>query len=643
MTSKQNQGGFALLLFMIVVIGFAILGTSSLLTSTIDQKTDQRRMKTQKVLQEAKEALLMFTYNYPQFNLEGPGRLPCPDVNNNGLSGALTLPLCQSVGRFPWNDPNLNFYDARDADNERLWYAVSDNFYNLGGGPIINSGSSGTITIFDQTGAMLYDGTVSGIAAVIIAPGSAINGQDRSIANGDDPFDDDPDDDPGIITASNYLDSFNGFDNSSFVNGSNINSDGFILGPVYDAAQNFITVNDQMVIITAEEIVAMAEKATLQAYRDALNDYVNRPGFGRYPWLDPYDSSDGLTTFDAEVTSAAPAPVIGRLPSIFSSYFTADGVVSAAIKTDLNFVMNIDGFPVQGSVPASVLPDVFFNAAGDLSTSFDNGFSFKSYAWDGRTGMADPNSPNDGVWELCSGNISSITGVQEDDCNRKTDGTFKTASDSNLTQSDVWLKVREITVTFIDGGSPFEIPLANRTAAPLVYVPPDGANHAFVTSQYNNSPAFFSVTYEQDNVFMSNFSLQSSGTMIFNGGDTFSVSMFYYPELPNWSLTNGWHDNLQLAYSSAVQPGGDGICSTGVDDCLTLLNSPGIVNDKLALLILSGIDNDGDADVGLVDNGGGPQFFSDDLNDIFEGENNTLDLTFDQRPVTGNDIVLLLE
>jgi hypothetical protein len=62
----------------------------------------------------------------------------------------------------------MQFYDVRDASNERLWYAVSQNFAN----PdldVINSDTLGTITIHDQTGSVIYDGSVAGVAAVIIA------------------------------------------------------------------------------------------------------------------------------------------------------------------------------------------------------------------------------------------------------------------------------------------------------------------------------------------------------------------------------------------------------------------------------------------------------------------------------------------
>ena len=35
---------------------------------------------------------------------------------------------------------------------------------------------------------------------------------------------------------------------------------------------NSIVVNDQIIVITAAEVIEMAEKATLQAYRDSIND-----------------------------------------------------------------------------------------------------------------------------------------------------------------------------------------------------------------------------------------------------------------------------------------------------------------------------------------------------------------------------------
>lgn len=652
MAGNKNQSGFSLLIFLVLLMGVGGVALTGF-TQKIKKQVDTKRFEHNKeVLQQAKQALLMYAYRYPSisaasppnFRARGPGRLPCPDSNNNGSSGPLLTCMnnIEVVGRFPFNTSGINFFDARDSTGERLWYAVSSTFDN-GPATVINSNDTGTISIFDQTGSLLYDGNASGIAAVIIAPGAAINGQDRSVANVDNPFDQTADTDPGIINPANYLDAFNGFDNSIFLNSGNTAPDGFILGPVYDPNQNIYVINDQMAIITAAEVIAMAEKAVIETVDNSIDNYQqnNWPVVAsqRYPWLDFYNEASPLTEFDAEIPPGGPPPFgpqIGRIPSMFANYFVASNapVDSQPIKTNLNFVLNVDGFPIQGTAPASAAPDVLFKVNGNLSTSFNNGYSFTSYAWDGNASKA-PTLAEDGVWELCL-----VVGVpDEEDCNQDVAGNFIQG-----TKSDVWLKVREITVEFINGAAPFEIPITSITAVPFVYTAPTATNHAVVTAQYNNSDAFFEVTYDHDDEFKDDFNIQSSGTMIFDGADTFAVDMIYYPELPGWLLSNQWHDMVQMAYSSAVQPGGDGTCNAGIDDCLTLVNSSGIQNNKLALLVHSGIDDDGDADDGLVDNGGGvPPYFGDDLVDIFEGENGTpVDLIYDFRPPNGNDIVKVL-
>ena len=62
------------------------------------------------------------------------------------------------VGRFPWNDPNMDFYDIRDASGERLWYVVSSNFANSkpAGTDVINSDTAGTITLIDPSGQVTH-------------------------------------------------------------------------------------------------------------------------------------------------------------------------------------------------------------------------------------------------------------------------------------------------------------------------------------------------------------------------------------------------------------------------------------------------------------------------------------------------------
>jgi hypothetical protein len=217
----------------------------------------------------------------------------------------------------------LNLYDIRDADGERLWYAVSSTFRPQAA--IVNSDISGNLTLRDQQGNVIYDGSNPGglaqygIAAVIIAPGAvtARNGaaQDRSIANVNNPV--------------HYLDLvFGTEDNATRILGDP--TDGFILGPVDTLSTD--AVNDQFIVITAEEVIAMAEKATLQAYRTAINDYLTRTG-NVYPWLYNYTGVPdvaGLSSYypvDSVWATelATNLDNFGRIPSIFGDYFTETG------------------------------------------------------------------------------------------------------------------------------------------------------------------------------------------------------------------------------------------------------------------------------------------------------------------------------
>ncbi len=646
-----RQTGYALILMVLGLMGIGGVVIAGFTQQAKEDLEVQRYQHNKRVLEQAKQGLLMFAYNYPQTNVNGigPGRLPCPDVDNDGsVDGAGT---CAQVGRFPWSDNRLGTQELRDASGERLWYAVSDAFDNIAGGGVINYDTTGTITLVDQSGGIIYDGAVAGIAAVIIAPGTILKRDDDD--DGTYEYTQLRNTDPQKVDPRNYLDTFNSFDNSVFTNGGNADVDGFILGPVFDNTQSTIVVNDQLVIVSAAEVIAMAEKATLQAYRDAFEIYLNRPGFGRYPWLDPYDSSDGLATYDAEINPAPPAPVIGRVPSTFGNYFVAAPLSNTQpIVSEMTIKLNIDGHPVEVRAPASAVLKSNFTTTGDLVAPFNNFATFTGWVWDGSPTQI-PTFPVNG-WEACP----YVTGTEED-CNQDAGGNFIGGSSSPM-----WLTVRKVSFTF-SGSSPFVFPFADRVdpdpVTGVTYVPPSATSHAYVEAEYDG-PGYISasVVWEEDQEFQDGhdiFPALNVGSLTYDGGDSVTVGIRYYPELPRWALTNDWHNRVQVAYSSALQPGGDGNCTAGVDDCLTLQNIGGISNDKTGLIILSGADINGDVDLGLVDglddaaqapNGdslgiGFNLLLSDDLADIFEGENNTPDLTFDYRPVNSNDTVLLLE
>jgi len=352
---RTAQAGYALILMVLALMGVGGVVLAGFTQGVKVESEHERYLHNQRILREAKQALLQYAYDYPQLGPgqnDGPGRLPCPDTDNDGDENY--VPICGGniVGRFPWGDSALNFYDARDASGERLWYAVSPNF-GRGPGSIINSASIGGITVEDRSGAMLHDGTATipagGVAAVIIAPGAPIDRNGTLQVRGTD---DEKKDEV------NYLDLFGTRDNAVFVNG---NPNGFVTGPILDVVTGDLLVNDQMIVITAAEVIAMAEKATLQAYRKAILDYLDKvactgetpEGMGTtealclangggwnpvYPWLYNYrDVSNitelsslypGFADFDVE-RDPDPDPDpdtgyldnYGRIPSIFGEYF----------------------------------------------------------------------------------------------------------------------------------------------------------------------------------------------------------------------------------------------------------------------------------------------------------------------------------
>lgn len=634
---RRQQSGFALLVFVILLLGIAGVALAGLGKSLVNSVAEQRLQHNKRVLNEAKQALLMYAYRHPQFNTEGPGRLPCPDDDNDGLIGTADLVQCTSVGRLPWDDPDLNFYEAKDASNEHLWYAVSDSFYNLGGGPVVNSSvSQGSITLVDQTGAIIYDGAATGLAAVIIAPGDAIARDENNdgayeytqvrstVADRLDP--------------ANYLDTFAGFDNTGFNNGeSDTDDDGFILGPIIDPALNTIVVNDQIAVITTDELIAYAEQGVLQAYKDALDAYLVNTG-GVYPWLFDYNlnvaANDLDTSYPATSVLGGAYPNgavagMGRIPSIFTPYFDDDSNSSDPFASEVGIEMSL-GFTVSGTnyiikldEVSSVSDQVSFNPAGpnefDLDVQ-DPGDTLEATLFFWRIG---------GAWALCGDELS--------DCPAWViffnGDVLKVGLRADLTD--------DFTVSF-------DTPVATPTYLPPGVVGPT-ATHAFIEVDapwvsVNDFPDV-ELYYERDNNFDGTFVADSDDAQEATSGDDLGpvrnpaiasagVSVRYYPEIPQWAVANDWHIGIQMAVAPDHQPGGDGDCSDSI--CLSIADLGGTNDDKAALLVLAG-SHAGIDDDDLPANG-----FNDNLDDLFEGNNvDPTDAVFDHR--TGNDSILILQ
>jgi len=112
----------------------------------------------------ARDALIAWSRSHNQ----RPGSLPCPDLNSDGLAEPTSMGQCpNTLGRFPWK--TLGFERAlRDRDSETLWYAISPSLRDDPTAQPINMTTPSTITLDGQ----------GGIAALIIAPGDGLTGQE---------------------------------------------------------------------------------------------------------------------------------------------------------------------------------------------------------------------------------------------------------------------------------------------------------------------------------------------------------------------------------------------------------------------------------------------------------------------------------
>ena len=178
-TPRQRHSGVALLIMLaILAIGMTSLVLAALNSST-GNETIQVRNRNAAALAQAKEALIGYIVKQAaSYTENAPGELPCPEaasdagtVNEGASSGYCnsTDATNKTIGRLPWL--TLGIDKLVDASSEPLWYAVSEKWVPTANGapptpPIINISTANAT----PAGNFTVDG-VSGVVAVIIAPG----------------------------------------------------------------------------------------------------------------------------------------------------------------------------------------------------------------------------------------------------------------------------------------------------------------------------------------------------------------------------------------------------------------------------------------------------------------------------------------
>jgi len=272
---RGKQQGLALLLLLILVGlagAFFLVSTMNKSSAALSLARDQ---KTQAALDRAKQALLTFVattyaeramdivstpYPPPGYahdpNKGVPGYFPCPDLPSSLAEGYAAgncgSSLVSTIGKLPWY--TLDIEPLRDGSGECLWYAVSGTYkFNPNGvtttsnSNLMNWDTPGLFNVLAADGSSYLAGNSPSAraVAVIFAPGSPLPGQNRSSAGGANCG--------GNYTASNYLESANGVNNSAVSTVANAVTK-FIAG------QTSNTFNDRLVYITREELWAAIKK-----------------------------------------------------------------------------------------------------------------------------------------------------------------------------------------------------------------------------------------------------------------------------------------------------------------------------------------------------------------------------------------------
>ncbi len=277
---KRSQNG-AVLILMVFIVGLAAAAfiLKSLNVANLQSNQDDQ---TYRALKKAKTALIAWSVAHPYW----PGIMPFPDrketsnPNYDGKSDCVTYGLNTShlLGKLPLSGdppcitPQQGLSDELiDADNERLWYAVSMNLIRTNGNdskPVIHSGMVNTpeypwLKVMDRNGNLISDR----VAVVIIAPGAPLPGQNRA-STAPDPRE--------------YLDSFKIGDKSySNADYDNVDED-FVMGEDSRHLSDVETMifrpyyfNDKLTYITIDELMSGLEKRALLEARQQLRSYYS--------------------------------------------------------------------------------------------------------------------------------------------------------------------------------------------------------------------------------------------------------------------------------------------------------------------------------------------------------------------------------
>jgi type II secretory pathway pseudopilin PulG len=275
----RQRGAIALVLLMVVGLGIAGAILAGFSRHALELYREQQ---TQNALNQAKQMILADALS-KQGNLNvRPGEFFCPDRDAPNTAGygqsgqGLGIPACIAaatrIGRIPWQ--SYVSEELRDSSGEPLWMAVVDNFQERRTMPL-NSDTAPIIWFqaAANNGNQSLSSAADPVVVVILAPGAALSGQNRSTA-------------AQRINPNNYFEC-----NRATITGAcigapnnyanyNLSQGRFLDGPRLDASNN-PTLNDRFVVIRQSELFIPLERRAAKEYQQLLELWATQVGSKR--------------------------------------------------------------------------------------------------------------------------------------------------------------------------------------------------------------------------------------------------------------------------------------------------------------------------------------------------------------------------
>jgi hypothetical protein len=337
-----SHSGFALLAMMIVMLGLAGMAGGRLLSERVESVNQAKFDHDRKVLLQAKEALLSYAVKYSMnggffYNL---GRLPCTDQGISQTEGFGDLSCngkhINASGYFPWKEMGIPI--LRDSNGECLWYVVSGEYKFGPPADMFNEDTEGLLSVQDENGQLYHDVDDLPIA-LIIAPGSVLDGQTRIPENQDQI--DEMNLCEGSYDELDYLEGGVSVDYSTDHAKTVDTVWPYVFGSIGSRLKNELH-NDQIIWITKDEYWDAVYKrrdldfddpppggAIIEQLTEALTECLlafSNDANNDHKWL-PWPASVDLGDYrvDAEyIDLDAPASLMGRLPLDFTNSIAAE-------------------------------------------------------------------------------------------------------------------------------------------------------------------------------------------------------------------------------------------------------------------------------------------------------------------------------